>query len=197
MNGPRDRAKRATSVAQRLVAALQEGVGQPGGRHRAERVAVAARVLGGDQPLLAGHPDEHRSPLAYKSGLQALCRIRQVANLLVFVARRAIRPVCADRRATGLDLLERARVDQVAQLLLAEQLAQQVAVERQRLGAPLGGRRVVLVHVGGDVVEEERGAIRRGGRRLDVDEVDLRASAGPGAALFSAGRSKTSWRHSR
>ena len=31
----------------------------------------------------------------------------------------------------GLDLLERARVDQLAQLLLAEQLSQQVAVERE------------------------------------------------------------------
>jgi hypothetical protein len=55
----------------------------------------------------------------------------------------------------ALDLLERGRVDQVAQLLLAEQLLQQVAVEGERLGAPLGERRVVLVHVRGDVVEEE------------------------------------------
>ena len=54
-----------------------------------------------------------------------------------------------------LHLLERRRVDQLAQLLLAEQLPQQVAVERQRLRAPLGGRRVVLVHVRGDVVEEQ------------------------------------------
>ena len=36
---------------------------------------------------------------------------------------------------------------QIAQLLLAEQLAQEVAVEGERLGAPLGGRGVVLVHV--------------------------------------------------
>ena len=72
-----------------------------------------------------------------------------------------------------LDLVERARVDQVAQLLLPEQLAQQVAVERQRLRAPLGGRRVVLVHVVGDVVEEQRGRVRRGRGGLDVDEVDL------------------------
>jgi hypothetical protein len=31
----------------------------------------------------------------------------------------------------GLDLLERVRVDEVAQLVLAEQLAQEVAVERE------------------------------------------------------------------
>ena len=72
-----------------------------------------------------------------------------------------------------LDLLQRARVDEVAELLLAEQLPEQVAVERQRLRAPLGRRRVVLVHVRRDVVEEQRGRIGRGRRGLDVDHVDL------------------------
>ncbi len=68
----------------------------------------------------------------------------------------------------GLDGGEGPGVDQVAQLLLAEQLAQQVAVERQRLGAPLGGRRVVLVHVGRHVLEQQRPGEGRGGRRLDL-----------------------------
>ena len=72
-----------------------------------------------------------------------------------------------------LDVGERVRVDQLAQLLLAEQLAQQVAVERERLGAPLGRRRVVLVHVGGDVVEEERARERGRGGRLHLDQVEL------------------------
>ena len=35
----------------------------------------------------------------------------------------------------GLDLGQRVGVDQLAQLLLAEQLREQVAVERQRCGA--------------------------------------------------------------
>ena len=68
---------------------------------------------------------------------------------------------------------ERARVDQLAQLLLAEQLAQQVPVERQRRRAALGAGRVALVHVGRDVVEQQRGGERRGGPRLDLDERDL------------------------
>src|SRR4029077_8433119 len=72
-----------------------------------------------------------------------------------------------------LDLLQRIGVDQVAQLLLAEQLAQQVAVEGERGRAPLGVRRVPLVHVGGDVVEEQRGGEGRGGRRLDLDQAEL------------------------
>ena len=73
----------------------------------------------------------------------------------------------------GLDRLQRARVDQVAQLLLAEQLAQQVAVERQRRRAPLGVGRVALVHVRRDVVEQQRGRERRRGRRLDLDHAQL------------------------
>ena len=68
------------------------------------------------------------------------------------------------------DAGERVGVDQLAQLLLPEQLAQQVAVERQRGGAALGAGGVALVHVGGDVVEQQRGGERRGGLRLDLDE---------------------------
>ena len=45
-------------------------------------------------------------------------------------------------------------IDQLAQLLLAQQLAEQVAVQGQRLGPPLGERRVTLVHVDGDVIEQ-------------------------------------------
>ena len=55
-----------------------------------------------------------------------------------------------------LDAGEGAGIDQVAELLLAQQLAQQVAVERQRGGAALRVRRVALVHVRGHVVEQQR-----------------------------------------
>ena len=99
-----------------------------------------------------------------------------------------------------LDLLQRLGVDQLAQLLLAEQLAQQVAVEGQRRGAPLGVRRVPLVHVGGDVVEEQRGGEGRGGRRLDLDQAELArvqlaqqlgaARAGRGRRAGTRGRSR-------
>ena len=81
--------------------------------------------------------------------------------------------VARHRPQRRLDLGERVGVDQLAQLLLAEQLAQQVAVERERLRTPLRRRRVVLVHVRRDVVEEQRRRERRRRRRLDVDEVEL------------------------
>ena len=71
-----------------------------------------------------------------------------------------------------LELDQRHRVDQLAQLLLAQQLAQQVAIERQGGGAALGVRRIALVHVGGDVVEQQRGGERRGRGGLDLDQGD-------------------------
>ncbi len=72
-----------------------------------------------------------------------------------------------------LDLRDGVGVEQVAKLFLPQQLAQQIAVERERLRAPLGGRRVVLVHVGRDVVEEQRRRVRRRGRGLHVHQVEL------------------------
>ena len=54
-----------------------------------------------------------------------------------------------------LDVGEHTGVEQLAQLLRAEQVAQQVAVERERRGPTLGQRRVALVHVGRDPVEQQ------------------------------------------
>src|SRR2546430_12018055 len=81
--------------------------------------------------------------------------------------------ILGERPERRLHLRERGRIEELAQLLLAEQLPQQVAVEGERLRTPLSGRRVVLVHVRRDVVEEERRGVWRGRRGLDVDEVEL------------------------
>ena len=83
----------------------------------------------------------------------------------------------------GLDGLQRARVDQLAQLLLAEQLAQQLAVQRERGGASLGVGLVALVHVRGDVVEQQ--AATRTARRSASRPRPGSARAG---AAWSAGR---------
>jgi hypothetical protein len=64
-----------------------------------------------------------------------------------------------------LEVGEHAGVEQLAQLLGAEQVAQQVAVERERRRPALGQRRVALVHVRRDPVEQqalcERGRLGR------------------------------------
>ena len=98
-------------------------------------------------------------------------------------------PVVGQGLEAQLEIGQRVRIEQLAQLLLAEQLAQQVAVERQRAGAALGDRRVAVVHVGGDVVEHEAARERRGAHRLDAVDGDLAArDAGQDLAQGRAGR---------
>src|SRR5205814_8024726 len=116
--------------AQRVRSAFEVHLRQAAGRHHAEGVAVPARVLGGDQPLLAREPDEQRAALPEQ-------RLRQ---LLVVFTRTKIAAETKDvvqlvgraRRTAQLclHLFERSHVDQLAQVLLTEQLAQEVAVER-------------------------------------------------------------------
>ena len=77
-----------------------------------------------------------------------------------------------------LDVGEHARVEQLAQLLDAEQVGEQVAVECQCCRAPLGERCVAFVHVGGDPVEQQALRHRRRLRRLHRDH-----SYGSGAQL--------------
>ena len=159
---------------ERLLATFEEHLGQAARRHDAERVAVAARVLDGDQPLLAGEARRAERAAARAAAQRAPSSYSPTRRS----PRRRSRSWSSSasrgtRQSSRLHLLERVGVEQLPQLLLAEQLAQEVAVERERLRAPLGGGRVVLVHVVRDVVEEQRARKRRRGRRLDLDEVEL------------------------
>ncbi len=72
-----------------------------------------------------------------------------------------------------LQFRQRVSVEQLTQLLRPQELTQQVAVKRQRLRPPVQQGRVALVHVGGDVVEEQRGREGRSARGLDADDADL------------------------
>ena len=67
-----------------------------------------------------------------------------------------------------LDGVERVGIEQLAQLGVAEQLAQLRLIDRQRLRAPLGQRRVAVVDVVGDVAEEQRRANGDGTRESIV-----------------------------
>ena len=182
------RAQRRTSRSIASGHVGDEGVGQAGGRHDAERVAEQAGVLGGGPAQLAADAQPHRAALARE--LRRATRRPRAAAAQRALASSSVRS--PTRRSTscsastesarvrsrrplqvGLDLLQRRRVDQLAQLLLAEQLAQQLAVQRQRGGAALGVGRVALVHVRRDVVEQQRGGERRGGRRLHLDQRQL------------------------
>ena len=195
----------AREPGERVLDLLEEGRRQPAGRHGAERVAVQPGVLGGDPALLAADPHPDGAPLLLELGEDPRGgHRRQAAGLRLVrgeVAHRAQHVVeavgvrgaraLAGPLEVGLDLLERAGVDQLAQLLLAEQLAQQVAVERQRRRAPLGVRRVALVHVGGHVVEQQRRGERRRALGLDLDERQLaRVQAAQELPRGRAGRAR-------
>ncbi len=87
---------------------------------------------------------------------------------------RAGAPVLAQALQLRLDLVEGARVEQLPQFLRAEELAEQVAVEGQRRGAPLGERSIALVHVDAHPPEEQRLRERR--CMLGVDRHEARAA---------------------
>ena len=83
--------------------------------------------------------------------------------------------VLDERLQRQLEVGQGIGVEQLAELLLAEQLAQQVAVQGERAGPSLGQRRVAVVHVGGDVVEQQAARERARLRRLDAVDGDLAA----------------------
>ncbi|KAF0161487.1 MAG: hypothetical protein FD160_4178, partial [Caulobacteraceae bacterium] len=81
-------------------------------------------------------------------------------------------PPLAEALQLELDIGEHTGVEQLAQLLGAEQVAKQIAVERERGSAALGQRRVAFVHVCGDPVEQQALRERRCLCRVDADHPD-------------------------
>jgi len=80
-----------------------------------------------------------------------------------------VRPVSAQTAvAAERQVVDHRRVQQIAQLLLTEQIPQHVAVEGERLGAALGHRGIALVQVGGGVGEDQRAREGRSLAGLDL-----------------------------
>ena len=95
-----------------------------------------------------------------------------------------------------LERVDRLRVEQVAQFRLAEQFAELRVIDRERLRAALGERRVAVVQEVGDVAEEQRGGEGRRLARVHRHDVH-RARLTCRSVSTSAGMSNTSRRHSR
>src|SRR6185295_3503734 len=142
----------------RVWQVCQERLREPRRRRHAERIAVERRILRRDPPLLAGDPNAGGTALALELLQHRVGRVAlghplgalgggQVAeaaeDLLEGVA-----ILCACdlgavlKRVLHLD--QRLWVDELSQLLLAEQLAKQLTVQRQRRRTPLGVRRIAL-----------------------------------------------------
>ncbi len=198
--------------AQWIRNGVQEHARSAGRQCHAQGVAVATGVLRGDPARLARDPYPDGPVL----GLQASDPGRRGGpahglvvpghagrDLRVVQVAEAPERSCtwsADRgpRSPGqplqlqLELGEGIAVEQLAQLLGPEQLAQQVAVEGQRLRPAVDQRRIALVHVRGDIVEQQRARERRGVGRLDADAPRSRAARRDDSSSRSAGMSKTS-----
>ena len=191
--------------------------GTPTGTATPTRIPVARHVRHVDPAFLAADAHRDRPPVS-RERLQPLARCRlprtiiwtadpcrdlvgaQVAQPAQEVVHRVGRPrgsVGRQELELQLELGQGVGVEQLAQLLGTQQLAQQVAIEGQRLRPPVDQRRVALVHVRGDVVEHQRAGERRRAARLHADQADLAPLEGRARMPCSAGRSNTSWRHSR
>ena len=161
---------------ERVVDGLEEDVGQPGGKADAQRVAVAAGVLGGDEALLAGDAhddgpalgDEGVGEVVRRARGQLLTRqVAEAAQQVVGGVGVAGPPPFVEILEVGLEVGQRLGLDQLAQLLGAEEVGQQVAVEGEGLRLALGDRSVALVQEVGDVGEGERRGERRRPPRVD------------------------------
>ena len=139
------------------------------GRRRRSASATARRVAAS-----SCEPGRRDARSAGRPGRDLpAAEVAEPAQQVVDLVQRRRPPVLGERLQAQLEVGQRLGVQQLAQLLLAQQLAQQVAVEGQRAGAALGQRRVAVVHVGGDVVEQEAARERRGPGRLDAVDRDL------------------------
>ena len=160
-----------------------ERAGQPERKGDTERVAHGGDVLDRDQSCLARDPNadsaafledllDPRAGVGLGPGDDL--RIGQVADAHEQVVNIVGVPRAApfgEPLQLQLQLVERGRIQELAELLLAEQLAEQIAIERKRRGSSFGERRIALVHVDGDPAEQQRLRERRRALRIDGDEL--------------------------
>jgi len=162
------------------VIARQERGGQPERKVDSERVAVASRVLSGDEPPLAGDTNvqhaalghERRDPVMDRLGLRAARRdllgreVPETKEHLVHAVGMTSGALANEVLQRKLEIGHRVLVEELAELHLTEERAQLRRVDGKSLRAQLGERRVALVHEVRDVVEEKRRGERRRGARV-------------------------------
>jgi hypothetical protein len=176
-------------VAHRVGHRLQERLRHPDRRGRAEPVAEPGHVLDGHPALLAPDPQPHRPAgrlqlgqppggggrVGAAGGRLLDGQVAQQPQGVVQAVGVADLALGGEQLQLQLQVGQGGLVDQVAQLLAAQQLGQDRPVQRQRLGAALGQGGVALVHERGHVPELQRAGERRRERGVDLDHPDLPA----------------------
>ena len=175
-------------IAQRIADRLEQRLGDARRQRHAKRVAIACGVFNGDVSRFAGnahgqHPSRGHQRVDARcdvdsQGPGAHFGICEVANREQHVVDGVCAPGAMSRfepLELPFDRLHRAGVEQLAQLGVAEQLAQLRLIDRERLGAALGKRRVAVVQEAGDVAEQQGGGERR--RRLRIHRGDSNPAA--------------------
>ena len=145
-------------IAHRVAHGLQQRVGQSQRQRCTKSVAIARRVLDRHVARLASHghdDDAARRDERIDRGHHIGCghpRAEFVARQIAQPQQQVVDAVGAaramslvERLQLPLECIEDVGIEQLAQLGIAQQVAQLRVVHRQRLGAPLGQRRVAIV----------------------------------------------------
>ena len=155
-------------IVQGVRSGLGERGGDVGGDQDVETVAQPPGVLDGRHVVAAGDRQAEHAALALelfdRGGRIAVEPRRdlvvreraEIAHQVVHAVDRSRMPTVGQPLQLQLHLVERGRVQQLAEVLGPEEIAEQVAIERQRRRAPFGERRVPLVHVDRDPPEQQR-----------------------------------------
>ena len=141
VNGPCVRANRATKPSSGSNRWFGEDPGQPHRQRDPERVAEPGGIVDGSDALLVGHAKAHGpATVDQRRDERRRIAISTLGDLFLGQVpdrpQEVVNPVCPSRPATvgeplelELGLIDRPGIEQVAELLGAEQLTQQVAVQ--------------------------------------------------------------------
>ena len=148
-------------------------------QRNAQPIAITRGIFGGNQALFAGDAQLQQSPRANQPVDLIRATLAKPRAAPVF-ARKIAQPqaeiVNAVGRARAIILRKALRrlfhfgdgvgIEQLAQIGLAQQLAQLILIDGERLGAALGQRRIAVVEKIGHVAEQQRRGKRRRLARL-------------------------------
>ncbi len=175
-------------IADGIAYRRQQRLGQARRQRRADSVPVARGVLDRNETRLARDRHDNRAPCAHQPiGVvqqRRRCQSRQQlpSRQVAEPQQQIVDPVGAARAMRvveplklPLQRLQHLRVEQLAQLGIAKQIAQLGVIDAQRVRAALGQRRVAVVEERRDITEKQRGGKWRRQTGVHADHANLPA----------------------